>query len=114
MARTAIALQAVVRGTGAQLTEVAADAANGMMFPNDGDTELVVVTGGTGINVTIRSVPCSHGRSGDQVVAVAANKRAVFPKWDPALFNQSGTDQGNVYVDFSAGTSVTVAVVRRA
>jgi hypothetical protein len=114
MARTALAVQQVTRNSGSQLTEVAPDNVNGNVFPNDGNTELVVHNGSGGsINVTVTGVACSHGRPLSLVTAVAAGKRAVIGPFDQDQFNQkSGADLGNVYVDFSASTSV-VANVRK-
>lgn len=116
MARTAIVIQTVLENAALQPLFSAADAANGMAFPNDGKTELIVINGdASSKTVTLTSVPCSHGRTQDLAVVVAAGKTAVFPKLDPALWNQpvGGTDGGSVRVDFSAATSVTVAAVRR-
>jgi hypothetical protein len=110
MPRTSIAIQSVTGNNGAQLTSVTPDAVNGNMFDNDGKTRLVVHNGdATSKTVTITGVPCSHGRSGNIVQAVAAGERAVFGPFDQNLFNQPGpTDQGKVYVDWSASTSVKV------
>lgn len=114
MARTAIAVQSVPRNTAAAVTLSAADSANGMVFPNDGSTELHVVNGsGSAVTVTAVSIPCSHGRSGDLAFSVAAGAKAVLGPFDPHLFNQSGGVGGNVNVNFSASASVTVGAVTR-
>jgi hypothetical protein len=114
MARTAIAIQSVGGNGGAQLTEVTPDAVNGSMFDNDGRTRLVVHNGDAASKtVTIRAVSCSHGRSVDVVQVVAAGARAVFGPFDQSLFNQPGpTDQGKVYVDWSASTNVKAGTWR--
>lgn len=112
MARTAITNQSVTNA-GHILTTVAADAANGMVFTNSSKCLLYVVNGGgVSINVTAVSVADPYGRTGDTVFAVAAGATAVIGTFDPILFNQtSGSDRGKVYVNFSAATSVTVAVM---
>jgi hypothetical protein len=116
MARTAIAIQSVSGNSGAQLTSVTPDQANGNMFDNDGRTRLVVHNGdATSKTVTITGVTCSHGRTSNIVQAVAAGERAVFGPFEPSLFNQPGpSDQGKVYVDWSASTSVKVGTWRHA
>jgi hypothetical protein len=112
MARTAIAVQQVQKNKGGALTFAAADQANGMSFPNDGNTLLRVKnTSGSPITVTVASVPCSHGRTSDIVQSVAATTGdAQIGPLDPALFNQSGAV---VNVDFSAATGVTVAAIKQ-
>lgn len=110
MPRTAIAKQTVVKNSGASVTYVAADATNGNSFPNDGKTRLLVRTGSLATQVTVHSVPCSHGRTQDTVVAIGNNSEAYLGPFDPELFNQVG-DPANVYVDYTVGTNVTVAAV---
>lgn len=114
MARTSIAVQQILGNSGATVATAAADSVNGMQFVNDGQTELHVFNGsGAPINVTTRSVPCSHGRSVDIVTAVAAGARATIGPLDPASFNQGGGGVGNfVNVDFSASASVVVAATK--
>jgi hypothetical protein len=112
MARTAITPQIIVRDQNAAVTFVAADAVNGMTFVNDGNTELLVNNGGgSPCTVTVHSVADPFGRTGDLTPAVAAAALEAFPVLDPVLFNQPGSSQVNV--DFSEGTSVTVAVIKR-
>lgn len=110
MARTAITPQAA----GGAVTFGAADATNGMRFVNDGKTVLIVKNASAAaITVTVRSVPCSHGRLGDLIVTVPATTgEAVIGPFAKDLFDQQSTDLGNVYVDFSASASVTVAAVK--
>lgn len=112
MARTAIAVQPVNQ-TGVAPTYAAADSANGMSFTNDGRTVLHVKNGGASpITVTIVSVPCSHGRTGDISVTIANGAEKIIGVFDKALFNQSGADAGKVFVNFSASASVTVAAFK--
>lgn len=115
MARTALAIQDIPANSGAQLVTAAPDSANGNMFDNDGTVELVVRNGsGAPVTPTIVSVPCSHGRSGDQAPAIAAGAMAVLGPFSPDLFNQrSGVDAGKVYVNWSASASVTVTARRK-
>jgi hypothetical protein len=111
MPRTAIALQTITRNAGAVLTEVTPDAVNGNNFVNDGKTELVVHNGDAAPHTcTVRSVACSHGRTGDIVTVVAAGKRAVIGPLDQNAFNQP---DGTVNVDWDASTSVKVQAVQR-
>jgi hypothetical protein len=110
MARTAIAVQQVAKNSGAQLTSVTPDAVNGNILPNDGNTELIVHNGdASSKTVTITSVACSHGRTSNLAVPVAAGERAVIGPLEPGAWNQSGADAGKVYVDWSASTNVKVA-----
>lgn len=111
MPRTSIALQSIPKNNGAQITTVAADAANGMQFPNDGTVELHIAQGAGARVVTVRSVACSHGRTGDVVISVAANTQATGGPFDPALFNQPGTNLVNV--DFDAATNTTIGAPQK-
>lgn len=114
MPRTNISVVQAVKESGALITYVAADAANGMMFENDGKSLLRVKNADVAAKtVTVVSVPCSHGRTKDTVRSIPASVEHVLGPFPPELFNQlSGTDKGKVYVDFSASTSVTVAAER--
>jgi hypothetical protein len=108
--RLTLTPQLIVANGGAVLTMVAADAADGMKFVNNGRTELVIENGDAADKtVTITSVPCSHGRLGDVVVTATAGKTTIIGPLDPSLFNQtSGADMGSVYFSISDATSVTV------
>lgn len=115
MPRTSIAVEEVpFQSADNDVTFNAVDAANGMMFPNDGRTILLVKNADAAAKtVTIRAVPDEAGRSVDLVVTVAAGKTALVPPLRPAWWNQrSGADMGQVYVDFSAATNTTVACNR--
>lgn len=115
MARTSIAVQEVpFQGNIAGITLGAVDAVNGMMFPNDGRTLLVVRNAdAAGKTVTVKSVADEAGRTGDQVITVAAGAIAVVGPLRRSWWNQpSGADSGNVYVDFSAATNTTIAALR--
>jgi hypothetical protein len=108
--RTAISVVDAVK-TGAVKAYVAADSVNGMEFLNAGEEILEVKNGGaSALTVTIISVPCSHGRTGDLSIVVAAGAEVAIGPFEDFLFNQSN---GKVNVGFSASASVTVAVVKR-
>lgn len=111
MPRTALAIQEIRRNNGAQLTDNNADVTNGQIFDNDGNTILVVHNGDASSRTcTVKGVACSHGRTADVAVAVAAGARAEIGPFDQALFNQSGADAGKVHVDWSAATPTTVKI----
>ncbi len=112
--RTSIAVQDVpFQSNLAGITLGAVDAVNGMMFPNDGATILIIRNSDAAAKtVTIKSVPDEAGRSVDQVITVAAGAIAIVGLLRPAWWNQRSTDAGSVYIDFSAATSTTVAALR--
>lgn len=113
MGRTSIAVQTVPFQRGATVTFTAADATNQMVVVNDGQTILLVKNGSaSSINVTITAVADEAGRSTNLVQAVAAGAEAILGPFRPAWWNQRSTDLGKIYVDFSAGTSVTVAALK--
>lgn len=114
MARTSIAIQEVASQSNiAAVTLGAVDSVNGMMFPNDGQTILLVQNADAAPKtVTVASVADEAGRTGDQVITVAAGKIAIVGPLRQAWWNQRSSDAGNVYVDFSAATSTTVAALR--
>ncbi len=115
MPRTAIAVQEIPANSyvGA-ITFTAVDAANGMMFPNDGRTILIVKNADTASKtVTVVSVADQWGRTGDHSITVAAGGEAIVPPLPPAVWSQqSGADANNVYVNFSAATSTTIGCLR--
>jgi hypothetical protein len=115
MPRTALAIQSVPQNSAGTFAGVTPDAVNGNMFDNDANTSLHINNGDAAAKtVTVRSVPCSHGRSVDVVLAIPAGQQAVCGPFDQSLFSQpSGADQGKVYVDWSASTNVKVAARRR-
>jgi hypothetical protein len=118
-AHTAITVQAPAQFGGiSNVTLTAADSVNGMMFPNDGKTVLVVINNDVATKtVTIVSVPDENGRTGDIVLTVPAAAGgfpgiAITDQLPTALFTQQSTDPGNVYVTFSAATNLKVAAIR--
>lgn len=109
MARTAITVQEISR-TGVTEALVAANAAGGNSFPNDGRTYLSVVTTGTTSNVTV-SVPITVDSQvvTPRVVACTGTARYKIGPFPPNTYNQA---DGAVYVDFSAVTGVTIGAFR--
>lgn len=105
MPRTSLAVQTIVRNSGAQCAEPGADQANGNVFINDGKTRLIIRNGDASPRTaTVRSVLCSHGRSGDITCGpIAAGTSAECGPFDIPLYNQS--DGISVNVDWSAGTT---------
>lgn len=115
MARTSIAVEEVAfQGYDSDVTFTAVDAVNGMMFPNDGRTVLLVRNADAAAKtVTVVSVADDAGRTGDHSIVIAAGKTAIVNPLRPGWWSQrGGADGGQVYVDFSAATSTTVACVR--
>ena len=98
--------------TGAAPTYGSVDATNGNTFPNNGQTLAIVRNGSaSAITVTFTSVPDPYGRTGDAVVSVPAGTDMVVGPFNQALFNQTSVNPGNVNVSFSAGTTVTMALL---
>jgi len=95
--------------TGAAYVPAAA-AGGGDVFPNDGNTRLLVTNGGGGsINVTITPQNTVNGLTlAAVVVAVAAGASKVIGPFPPQYFNNSS---GQVVLTYSAVTSVTVSVI---
>lgn len=112
MARVPIVVsQAPGAGSGA-VTWTPADIADDHTLVNDGETVLVVRNPDAveAVTVTIVSVPCSHGRTGDVVQAVAVETTRVFGPFPKELFNQPS---GVVHVDLAGtATGVQLAGVR--
>ena len=113
MARTTLAVQQIERSGLAP----AYSAANvdGHAVPNNGVTFIQVKNvSGSPVTVTIQLPQTVDGQTvPNKTVSVPATTgdRMIGP-FTPALYNQPNTDQ--VYVDFSAVTSVTVAALRLA
>jgi hypothetical protein len=93
-----------------------AAAVAGNKFYNDGRTMLIVKNGsGAPITVTITTPNSADGNTiADKTFTVAATTGEKWWKGDPQFYNQpdGATDAGEVYVDYSAVTTVTVAAVR--
>lgn len=112
MARTQLTVSDATL-TGAATTYSAVDATNGNYFINTGAEQLIIKNGSaSSITVTVKSVPCSHGRTGDAIVTVPASGERLVGPFPRELFNQPKPNHNNVDIDFSAGTSVTAAVIK--
>lgn len=70
--------------------------------------------GGSSINVTIQTGGTLEGRTlADDVIAVPnAQERMIHLASRKVLARQASPDLGSVYVDFSAVTTVTVALLK--
>ena len=115
MARTAIPIQDVPLLGDADVTWNNSDQANGMIYPNDGQTILLFKNGDASSHTpTVRSVTDDAGRTGDKAPTIAAGVTHIVGPLRPQWFNQRNADLGNVYLDFSAGTPTTfqVAAIR--
>lgn len=113
MSRTDITPTAVA-ATGTTDTLSAANA-DGSAFFNNGRTWVEVANASGGpINVTIQTPRTVDGLAvADQVVAVADGTRKKIGPFPADTYNiQSGDDAGQVYIDFSGVSSVTVGVWR--
>lgn len=110
MARSTLTPQ-VLADSGLVPVFAAADAL-GSQWVNDGEEFLVVKNGsGAPINVTVTTGGTLMGAAvADTVVAVAAGAEEFIGPFPPALYNQPSTDY--VFVDFSAVTTVTVALCK--
>jgi len=108
MARTAIPI--MTYGSNASLdvfgtVEQPFDHANGMKFPNDGKTILIIANDGGDLlsdTITVHSVSDPYGRTGDLVAPISGNPVSddvdftVMGPFPPALWNQT---DGFVYLD---------------
>jgi S-formylglutathione hydrolase FrmB len=117
MARTSIAVtDATAQPPTFILSNVAADAVNNNMFLNDGRTVLVVSNGSGGaLTVTILSIADKYGRS-DTVFtsfSLPAGATRFFGPFPQSVWNQVGSDIGNVYVNPSSA-SLGVSAIRLA
>src|SRR3972149_2301722 len=112
MARTVITPQVLNQQTGAEVTFVAIDQANGMQVQNTGrEVVLVKTPSGGGTTIKFPSAVCSHNRTGDVgPTNIGANLIQEYgPFVDPTIW---GDGVANLYVNFTATTgSVTIAVV---
>lgn len=110
MARTTLTVQQISR-TPLTPTYTAVDQPNGNQFANDGRVILHVKNGGgSSTTLTIkRNYSVDGAAVPDLTVTVTnAQERKVGP-FPTDLFNQS---DGNVYLDWTVGTSVTISVER--
>lgn len=111
MARTALTVQQISRGTPLSPTYTAVDQPNGNQFVNDGRINIHVKNGGGGsLTVTMkRNYNVDGAAVPDLTATVPAGQERKIGPFPTDLFNQA---DGNVYLDWSTGTSVTVSVER--
>lgn len=91
------------------------DNTNGMMFENNGDTNVYInnTTVGT-VNITVTSVQDDALRTGDLEIAINAGDIVIINDLRPAWWNQkTGTDAGKVYIDSDTGTGVLVYAINK-
>lgn len=114
MARTTLATQASA-ATGTTVTMSAANVDG--HFLDGGQAVLLLVTNASGgsINVTVQTPRTVDGLAvSDNVVAVGAGVTKVLGPFPSATYDRpAGVDEGKVYVDFSAVSSVTCAAIGR-
>jgi len=109
MPRTAITPQQISRSA-LTPTYAAGDSANGHSYPNGGSEFLHVKTGGTGTTVTVKNPTTVDGLTvPDRTYVLGTNTERMIGPFPPNLYNQA---DGNVYVDLSSATTVTLAVFR--
>ena len=110
MARTDVSVQSV-SDAGATLTYTAA-IADGHMFVNTGIEFLHIRNNDVASKtITLQTPQQVSGLDVDErTIVVAAGAQAMVGNLPTGLYNQSGTDANKVYVDYSAITSVRIAV----
>ncbi|MDT7040875.1 hypothetical protein [Candidatus Nitronereus thalassa] len=114
MPRTAIPVQEIEGNANEEIVYTAGDAANDMLFQNNGRTLLICKNGSVGaIQLTIVSVPDPVlGRTEDIVQSIPAGDDFIVGFLKPSGWNQkSGADAGKVYVNLDDDTSVSVAAL---
>jgi hypothetical protein len=113
MARTDISAVQAVTTAGITPTFDAANASGGQMFANNGRRILRVKNGsGSAVTVTVNIPATLDGvapaNGGKQITVPATTGDMVIGPFPSTTYNQA---DGKVYVDFSAATSVTLAVL---
>ncbi len=109
MARTALTPQQISRS---MLTPTYSngDAANGHQYVNSGTEFLIVKTTGTGATLTVKNPQSVDGQAvADRTYALpSTGERHIGPF--PTYYNQP---DGNVYIDLSSATGLTLGVFRK-
>jgi hypothetical protein len=112
MARQALVVQ---RCTAAGLEPTySAASVDGHAAINDGRTVLHVKNGdAASVTVTIQTPYQRDGLDlAERTVEVPAGEDRFIGPFARRIYNQSGTDAGKIYVDYSGVTSVTVAALQ--
>ena len=109
-ARTVLTVQSVTR-SGTVPTYGAVDAVNGDEFTNDGRTFIHVKNGaGAPITVTISTPGTVDGLAvAERTVSVTNASEKMIGPFPPGTYNQA---TGEVHLDYSSGTSITIAVCK--
>jgi hypothetical protein len=119
MARTAITVQEITRGTPlTDLTWTAASAANDHYFINSGREILLTKNGDASPHtITVVSVTDGFARTGDHSLVTGASDNCADGFFLPEVWNQRGASElGQVHIDIGSGedTSMYLAVIRPA
>lgn len=97
---------------GLSVTFAAVDAANGNSFSNNGRRILRFKNGsGSAVTATVKFGKTIDGvdvDAGKEITIPATTGDVTTSVWTPDDYNQP---DGTVHIDFSAGTSVTMAVI---
>lgn len=111
MARTTLAVQSTsISGLATAMTAVPGTGANnGVSFPNDGQTVLMVINAGT-----VATIPTLDATGSVGGVALADPTGSVANDSIPEFYGPFDRQAfgGTVGIDFSAATGVTVAAIR--
>lgn len=114
MSATTITVQDLTKKGAKKITFEALNP-DGMYFNNSGrEIAVIKAAAASSVTVTVVSVPCSHQRTGDKVVAIAASEEHMIYALPAAEFNQTtAPNEGKVSLTFASivGT-VSIAVVR--
>lgn len=109
MARTALAVQDTSR-SGLTPAYTAANV-DGHAVANTGREMLHVKTAGTGCTVTLVTPGTVDGQAiADRAIVIGTSAERMIGPFPTGVYNQPGTP--DLWVDFSAVTSVTIAAVR--
>lgn len=114
MARTALTVNTISRTGVDSADTLAAANADGHYVQNGGDVFLEVLNANASTcTVTVQTPRTIDGLAvAEMTVDVAQNERMLIGPFPPLTFNQTGTNAGCIYVDFSAVTDVTIAAWR--
>jgi len=109
MPRTALTPQSITRSA-LTPTYSAGDAANGHQFVNGGTEFLIVKTGGTGTTVTVKVPKTVDGQTvADRSYVLGTSQERHIGPFPVDIYNQA---DGNVYVDLTSATTVTLGAFR--
>jgi hypothetical protein len=108
MARQDLAVQQVSRA--AITPAYTAAHVDGHQIPNDGQVMLHVKSGGTGATVTVQIPAKVDGQAvTNRTYVMGTSTERMIGPFPPTTYNQGA---GQVYVDFSSVTTMTLAAIR--